>query len=386
MNYLIQAFACSPYRGGEYAVSWGWISHLDRMVKDEDLIFVVSLTLTEKDIYDFKLTHVRLLAIPGIEKWNFLNYNAVYYKIWQRMAYGMVKASGIKIDVCHIYSLSDFRQPGDWWKLSCKTIFGPVGGGQVCPDALRDYDDKSAKLRTLVNLLQPLNPFFKRKIDGFYKVYSCNYETHAKLNKGCVLPDVPLNDKFAKLKVEKNINDTVTILSVGRLINKKGILLLLDVLSLLTTSEKWQCLIYGEGEQKEVICEKIKNLELQDNVHMMGAVQYNEITEVYRKADIFVLPSLRESGGSVLVEAAAHGLPLVALKMSLAEIFSRHKAGLFVNTNQSKSEIMNEFANKIRILIEDKRLRKTFGENAYNYVNSKLNWNQMIAEVYGEWL
>ena len=386
MNYLIQAFACSPYRGGEYAVSWGWISHLDRIVKEEDIIYVVSLTLTEKDILDFKLSHVRLLSVPGMKKWNFLNYNAMYYKIWQRMAYRMVKASGIKIDVCHIYSLSDFRQPGDWWKLNCKTIFGPVGGGQVCPVALCDYDDKSAKLRTLVNLLQPLNPIFKRKIDAFYKVYSCNYETRARLNRGSVLPDVPLNDRFVGVEIEKNINDTVTILSVGRLINKKGILLLLDVLSLLATSAKWQCLIYGEGEQKEVICERIKNLKLQDKVYMMGAVQYAEITEVYKKADIFVLPSLRESGGSVLVEAAAHGLPVVALKMSLAEIFSRHNAGLFVNTKQGKSEIMNEFADKIRMLIEDEGLRKTFGENGYDYVNSQLNWNQMLAEVYGEWI
>ena len=87
-----------------------------------------------------------------------------------------------------------------------------------------------------------------------------------------------------------------------------------------------------------------------------------------------------------MVEAAAHGLPLVALKMSLAEIFSRHNAGLFVNTKQGKSEIMNEFADKIRMLIEDEGLRKTFGENGYDYVNSQLNWNQMLAEVYGEWI
>lgn len=385
MNYLIQAFACSPYRGGEYAVSWGWISHLDRKVKDQDIIFVVSLTLMEEDIINFKLSHVRLLPVPGMEKWNFLNYNAIYYRIWQRMAYRMVKTSGMRIDVCHVYSLSDFRQPGDWWKLNCKTIFGPVGGGQVCPVALLDYDDKSAKIRTAINLLQPLNPFFKRKIKRFYKVYSCNYETNGKLNRGSVLPDVPLNDSFAKLTVEKNKPDIVTILSVGRLINKKGILLLLDVLSSLTTTVKWQCLIYGEGEQKEIICEKINYFKLQDKVHMMGAVQYNEITEVYKKADIFVLPSLRESGGSVLVEAAAHGLPLVALKMSLAEIFSRHDAGLFVDTNQTKGEILNEFANKIQTLIEDNESRKKFGKNGYDYVNSHLNWNQMLAEVYGEW-
>ena len=134
MNYLIQAYACSPYKGGEYAVSWGWITHLDRKIKDGDLIYVVSLTLTEKDIIDFGLKHVRLISISGMKKWNFLNYNTLYYRIWQNKAYWTVKKREIRIDVCHVYSLSDFRQPGDWWKFkNCKTILGPVGGDRFAP-------------------------------------------------------------------------------------------------------------------------------------------------------------------------------------------------------------------------------------------------------------
>lgn len=130
MNYLIQAYACSPYKGGEYAVSWGWITHLDKKVKDSDCIWVASLTLTKEDVINFGLKHVRLISVLEMEKWEFLNYNALYFRIWQRKVYSTIKKEKIKIDVCHIYSLSDFRQPGDWWKLKdCRTIFGPVGGG-----------------------------------------------------------------------------------------------------------------------------------------------------------------------------------------------------------------------------------------------------------------
>lgn len=198
------------------------------------------------------------------------------------------------------------------------------------------------------------------------------------------MPDVPLNDRLLNLEINRHQNDTVTILSMGRLINKKGLLLLLDVLSLLDTEIKWRCLIYGDGEQREVISERIRNLGLQERVHLMGAVQYEDISEVYRNADIFVLPSLRESGGSVLVEAAAHKLPLVALKMSLAEIFSRHNAGLFVNITQSKVSLLREFADIIKKLIEDETLRRTCGDDAYDFVNTELNWDKMLSEVYGE--
>lgn len=387
MNYLIQAYACSPYKGGEYAVSWGWITHLDRKIKDGDLIYVVSLTLTEKDIIDFGLKHVRLISISGMKKWSFLNYNALYYRIWQNKAYWTVKKREIRIDVCHVYSLSDFRQPGDWWKFkNCKTILGPVGGGQICPVELKEYDDKSGILRTIINLTQTHNPFFKSKISKFYKVYSCNRETESCLNTGKILPDVPLNNKFANLKIEKKDNDVVTIISVGRLINKKGLLLLLDVLSILNTEVKWECLIYGDGDQKEIINKKIIQLNLQDKIKIMGNVQYNLISDVYKAADIFVLPSLRESGGSVLIEAMAHKLPIVALKMALADILSEHNVGLFVNTNQRKENILQEFADKIKRFVEDKELRNLCGKNAYEYVNSELNWDKMIDEVYGEWI
>lgn len=206
MNYLIQAYACSPYKGGEYAVSWGWITHLDKKVKDNDRIYVISLTLTKKDIADFQLKHVQLISISGMDKWLFLNYNAIYYRIWQRKAYLTIKRSKINFDVCHVYSLSDFRHPGNWWKLkNCKTIFGPVGGGQECSSALKQYDDKFGKLRTMVNVMQVHNPFFKFKISRFYKVYACNRETLVRLNTGSILPDVPLNDKFSNLIIEKEM-------------------------------------------------------------------------------------------------------------------------------------------------------------------------------------
>ena len=189
-----------------------------------------------------------------MKKWNFLNYNALYYRIWQRKVYTTIKKYEINIDICHVYSLSDFRLPGDWWKLkNCKTILGPVGGGQVCPDGLKKYVDKSGKLRGIVNLIQTHNPIFRLKLSNLYKVYVCNRETQTCLNTGIILPDVPLNDKFSNLKIVKKEKDIVTIISVGRLINKKGLLFLLDVLSLLNTRVKWRCLIYGDGNQKEII-------------------------------------------------------------------------------------------------------------------------------------
>ena len=385
MNYLIQAYACSPYKGGEYAVSWGWISHLDKLLKDDDRIYVTSLTLTQQNIIDFGLKHVEIISIDGLDIFRFLNYNSIFYHIWQSKAYKAVLNLQTNIDVLHIYSLSDFRRPGKWHKMKkAFKILGPVGGGQVCPKSLRCYDDKSAIVRNIINIFCRYNPFYQHKVNQYSQIYACNLDTFHILKKSKFLIDVPLNDKFKGLQIEKDMETIPTILFVGRLINKKGILFFLDVLDQIDDNIQYKAVIYGDGIQKQTIIEKIFQKGLQEKISMPGDIPYNNISSVYRGDNIFVLPSLRESGGSVLIEAMAHKLPIVALNMSMCSILNKKQCGLFVETHQSKEMILKEFAKKLTELIQNPHLRTLYGNNGYKFVNEELTWESMIKKVYGE--
>lgn len=101
--------------------------------------------------------------------------------------------------------------------------------------------------------------------------------------------------------------------------------------------------------------------------------------------DIFVLPSLRESGGSVLIEALAHKLPIIALDMSLANLLNKYKCGLFVNTDQTKENFVWIWRCFIKTN-KNSDIRMEYGNNGYKYVNENLTWNKMIKEVYGEFI
>lgn len=382
MNYLIQAYACSPDRGGEFGVSWGWITHLYRETNDNDNIYIVSLTLKKHDLAEHNLERCHIIDIPNLGRYEFLHYNNLFHYIWLREAYKAVKRTGIHFDFVQGYSLSDYRKPGYWYRLKgAYTVFGPVGGAQNCPKSLQDYDNSTGKVRELLNNLTTSNPFFQRKIS---RVYACNYETKDALSKSELLPDVPLREDFRNLDIDvlAQKTDILTILFCGRFINKKGILLLLDVLKKLPVTLKYRCLLYGDGEQKDQIRGRIDELHLADKVFIKGFVNYNDMTKVYR-GQIFVLPSLRESGGNVLVEATAHKLPIVALDMSLSHIFNKHHCGLFINTDQSKEEIIKQFATSLERLILDPELRIELGENGYEFVNEKMTWDHMMQVVYG---
>lgn len=385
MNFLFQGYACSAIKGGEYAISYGWLAHLDAAVREEDTIYIVSLTFTESDLEKSNLKHVKILNIIGMEKWNFLHYNSLYYSIWQKKAYRAVVDSGIKFDFIHAFSLSNFRQPGYWYKLrDSYTVLGPVGGGQECPTALRYYDGKLGSFRNIINRICKINPLYKKKISDYSCLYACNYETQVYMPNSKLLVDVPLNDRLKNLKIENHDNNCVILLCCGRLINKKGFLFLLDCLNKVNPNLNWMLHIYGDGNQRNMIKKRILELELENKVVLKGNVPYETISEAYRSGDVFILPSLRESGGSVLVEAMAHKLPIVSLKIGLSRILERKKTGLFVEVNQDKDSIIYNFARNIESLIINPKLRKELGSNGYNYVNNELTWDNIMREVYGQ--
>ena len=335
-----------------------------------------------------KLEHVKLLEVKYPKKlYKLLKHTKIWYVLWQRYAYHEALNSGVSFDVVHVYSLSDYRRIGIWYKMkNAQTILGPVGGGQSCPKSLIVYDNFSHIYRDVINIYCRYSIFFKRKVSLYKQCYACNYETAAFLPNAAILPDVPLNDRLRSLSVKRKEHEKVVLLYCGRLINKKGLMLLLDIASKIPEMYNYELLIYGEGNQKNALQYRIHELGLGKRVFLKGFVSYDEMSNVYARADVFVLPSLRESGGSVLVEAMAHGLPIVSLNMALSRILSDYDVGLFVDINGSKESIINEFATNLVTLIENRTLRVTLGTNGYNYVNSKLTWDEMINQVYGNYL
>src|SRR5207253_4308304 len=73
--------------------------------------------------------------------------------------------------------------------------------------------------------------------------------------------------------------------------------------------------LVGDGEERSYLEQVARALHLMDRVSFVGAREHGEVIRYMRAADVFVLPSLIESFGIVLVEAMSCGLPIVASKV-----------------------------------------------------------------------
>jgi len=402
MKYLISAHSVNPYKGSEDYTGWNWILQLSKNAKPDDEIYVITKKYNEKDtrngLEENKIKNVKLLIVdvPKVLDW-FREKNSmfhhIYYILWQYFAYRYIKKSKINFDVIHHVTMGDYRIIGKMYKFkNAYTILGPIGGAQTTPKSLKKNYEKNKILggfREFINKSCSYNPFYKNAIKKFNKVYAINYETQSQLEKILkhrvdLLPELALREEYKYLKINKKKNDIKKILFVGRLINKKGLDLLIDVLKLIPKNIKWKLDIYGDGKEKNRIEKKIKDNKLQDNIILKGKRNFTDISDAYKSADIFVLPSLRETGGNVLIEAMAHKLPIISLDTSFSSYLKQYNCGIFINTKQDEKKIKIDFCEAIIKLIQSQELCERFGQNGYEFVNQNLTWEQKYNIVYKE--
>lgn len=112
------------------------------------------------------------------------------------------------------------------------------------------------------------------------------------------------------------------LLSVGRLVEKKGFDNLLDALAIFGDTVDWHWTHIGGGELKNKLAARADDLGLSDRITWRGACDQPEVIEAMRAADLFVLPSRIAADGdrdglpNVLMEAASQQLPILSTPVS----------------------------------------------------------------------
>jgi len=101
------------------------------------------------------------------------------------------------------------------------------------------------------------------------------------------------------------------ILFVGRIRQDKGVFDLLTAFQGVRRQEPAQLVLAGDGPAAVELCERATGLGLSPSTEMLGFVEPECLPELYRAADVFVLPSYAEGFPTVLVEAMHAGLPIV---------------------------------------------------------------------------
>jgi glycosyltransferase involved in cell wall biosynthesis len=184
-------------------------------------------------------------------------------------------------------------------------------------------------------------------------------------------------------RVGKTIDDSVIILSVGRLVEKKGTDVLLDALARLPADLHWRFVHVGGGPLGRKIRRHADRLGISGRVEWRGTMTQTELLEEYRAADIFALASKVADDGdrdglpNVLMEAQSQGLPCVATDVSaIHELVERDVTGLLV-----APESADAFAAALKALISDPLRRRALGDAGRTRVTTNFGMHTNIVRL-----
>ena len=159
----------------------------------------------------------------------------------------------------------------------------------------------------------------------------------------------------------------VTLLAVGRAVEKKGFDDLLRALALLGPRVHWQLLHIGDGARLPMLAQLARTLRVDDRVRWLGAQAHAAVLDAYRRADVFVLPSRIAADGdrdglpNVLLEAQSQRIACVSTRVSgIPELIVDGATGLLVPPGAP-----DELARALSRVIRDPRLRRTLGDAGF---------------------
>lgn len=171
--------------------------------------------------------------------------------------------------------------------------------------------------------------------------------------------------------------DDRVIISISRLVPKNGIDLLVKALAVLKKSGQfsYRLILAGDGPQKSELQSLVKELGVEDRVIFAGMVDYLNLPLYLAVSDVFVRPSRSEGLGSAFLEAMAAGVPIIAPRIGgIPDFLDDRKTGLFSTLEPE------DIAFKIRIILENDKLKEEIINNARALVGEKYDWNKIADE------
>ena len=173
-------------------------------------------------------------------------------------------------------------------------------------------------------------------------------------------------------------DDIQVIGTVGRLAEVKDQRTLIDAFSLLvqgnSTEKHLRLIIVGDGPMYQSLCDRITELGLREYVWMPG--DREDIPDLLRMMDVFVLPSLGEGISNTLLEAMATGLPLVATHVGgNPELIDEGVNGCLVPVGDAAA-----LAKHLKDILTEPQTLIAFGENSLNKAKQGFDWGRTVEQ------
>jgi len=222
-------------------------------------------------------------------------------------------------------------------------------------------------------ILKPYEIIQNRRVmkysPNIYAVSECTSKWLKRINiktKGVFYNSVNKRDDFVK-----KVNKTTKIIYAGRLLEEKGVNLLVDAYDKLKNKYNVSLEIIGDGPLYKDIKEK------HQDVILTGTLSHEKTLKEMEKADIFVFPTLYPEGfPTVILEAAMQKCAIISTdRGGIKELITDDDIGMILKNDAS------DLTEKLESLLKDPEKIRKYGEKAFKKTNEKFTWDRTIKTI-----
>ena len=380
LKVLVGAYACSPSRGSEEGVGWGWVEAIS---KYHDL-WVLTADHYRQEIEAELLRRPELrnpMRFHYIPRVRHLGAERIWppaylytYKHWQKAAYetGKHLHGEVGFDIVHQLTYVGFRSPGMLWQLGPPFVWGPIGGLEQTTWALIPALGLRGALYFLArNLLNDRDRRFLRaprlafdKADGGIISATTGIQREIRRFYGrdsTVISEIGLPPVTRETSARRLTSEPLQLLWCGLHIPRKALPFLLSALQLLPPHIEWKLTIAGDGPCSARWRRLARVKGVSDRCEWLGQVARETVLRRMQTAHALVVTSVYDLTSTVVVEALANGLPIICPDHCGFRDAVTPECGIKVPAS-SKRLLVRGLADAIRLLFdEDRRWELTRG-------------------------
>jgi glycosyltransferase involved in cell wall biosynthesis len=305
--------------------------------------------------------------------------------IARRMVRRIVEQYGI--DVVHQPIPVSPREASLMHDVGAPVIMGPMNGGMAFPEGFSDRENKAVAV--FMKAGRYIADWVNRLMPGKLRAQTllvANRRTREALPRGTRGEVITLIENGVDLSMwspngEAERHDgTVRFVFSGRLIDWKAVDILLEAFSRVVQKKAATLDIIGDGPQRVVLEEAAGRLGVSGRVRFHGWIPQVACAEQLKRADAFVLPSLYECGGAVVLEAMACGLPVIATKWGGPLDYIDAECGILVEPTTRAAFVEGLAAAMLELATNPDR-RRLMGEAGRRRAAEEFDWQRKVDRI-----
>ena len=410
---LLSSYQCGPGMGSVSQIGWNWYRLLSERlpvslvthIRNRGALTSAGAPLPGSEVVYIDtewlakpLYTVTRLLFRSSEHAVFL-FSSFDYFVYDRAAWRMLKRGG---QCAGEWNIIHIPTPVSPWaatllhRLGPPVILGPWNGGLASPANFPEIMRADAAWTYPIRNLGRLVNTWRKSTHNAARILVANRSTRAA---------IPVRDQDRCLTMLENAVDTevfqpvpyphppsttspLKVVFIGRLVPFKGVSMLLEAVERFRGHCPIEATVVGEGPLEASLHREAASRNIQTSVRFVGKKDQKGVVEEIGRAHLFCLPSVRESGGAVVLEAMACARPVVAVAYGGPAELVDESVGRALPPNGREAVVQGLLAT-FSDLLESPKKWEARGLNGRQRVLERHTWRAKIdavLDIYGEML